>query len=124
MARILMVDDDPQMQATLPLVLADGGHQVTLAANGKQALRELRAQPIDLILTDILMPEMDGLELIRAVRKEHPGVKLLAISGGSARLPGTDALQVARLLGARRVLPKPFSADEVIAAVADALDLD
>jgi CheY-like chemotaxis protein len=120
-ARILMVDDDPQMQATLPLVLADGGHQVTLAANGKQALRELRTRPIDLVLTDILMPEMDGLELIRAVKKDHPGVKLLAISGGSARLPGTDALQVARLLGARRVLPKPFSADEVIAAVADAL---
>ena len=124
MARLLMVDDDPQMQATLPLVLADGGHQVTLAANGKQALRELRTRPIDLVVTDILMPEMDGLELIRAVKKDHPGVKLLAISGGSARLPGTDALQVARLLGARRVLPKPFSADEVIAAVADALEAE
>src|SRR4051812_9488233 len=117
-----MVDDDPQIQATLPLVLADGGHQVTLAANGKQALRELRTRPIDLVVTDILMPEMDGLELIRAVKKDHPGVKLLAISGGSARLPGTDALQVARLLGARRVLPKPFSADEVIAAIAEALE--
>lgn len=117
MARILMVDDDPLIQATLPLVLSDRGHEVVVAPNGRAALRELREGPVDLVLTDILMPDVDGLELIQAVRRDHPGVKVLAMSGGSSRLPVTEALRMARLMGADAVLPKPFNAEEVTAAV-------
>jgi CheY-like chemotaxis protein len=73
------------------------------------------------VLTDVLLPEADGLEVIRAVQKEFPSVPLIAMSGGSARLPGTDALQLARLLRARAILPKPFSEDDLLAAIALAL---
>jgi CheY-like chemotaxis protein len=121
MARILVVDDDPMIQATLPLALLEHGHEVVQALNGVQALKELRRQPSDLVVTDVLMPEADGLELIRAVQKEFPRLPLVAMSGGSARLPGVDALQLAHLLGACVVLPKPFTESDLVEAIRKAL---
>ncbi len=121
MARVLLVDDDPFILATLPLVLREAGHEVEIAPNGREALRVLRLSAFDVVLTDILMPEMDGLELLRAVRREMPGTRVLAMSGGSAHLPGEDTLRMARLLGAHGVLAKPFTAAEATAAIAAAL---
>jgi DNA-binding response OmpR family regulator len=121
MARILVVDDDPLIQATLPLALVEHGHEVVQALDGKQALKEIRRGPIDLVIADVLMPEVDGLELLRSMQKEQFQVPLIAMSGGSSRLPGADVLQLARLLGARAVLSKPFTVDDLQAAVRTAL---
>jgi CheY-like chemotaxis protein len=121
MARILLIDDDPMIRATLPLALAVAGHEAVVARDGKEGLRLLRQAPIDLVLTDVLMPEADGLEVLGAVHKEFPGLPVIAISGGSARLPGTDGLQLARYLGAAAVLAKPFTEQELREAVERAL---
>jgi two-component system, chemotaxis family, chemotaxis protein CheY len=121
MARILLVDDDPLVGTTLAPLLADRGYQVVLAADGRQALGQLRRQPIDVVVTDILMPEVDGLEVIRAVLRDYPGVAVIAMSGGSARLPGADALQLARTLGAHAILPKPLSAKDLDEAIVSVL---
>ena len=118
MARILLIDDDPMIRATLPLALADLGHDAVVAGDGKEGLRLLRREgPIDLVLTDVLMPEADGLEVVGTVRKEFPRLGVIAISGGSARLPGRDALQLARYLGADLVLAKPFTEEELGQAI-------
>jgi CheY-like chemotaxis protein len=117
MARILLIDDDPLIRATLPLALAELGHDAVVAGDGKEGLRRLREGPIDLVLTDVLMPEADGLEVVGAVRKEFPRLGVIAISGGSARLPGRDALQLARYLGADLVLAKPFTEEELGQAI-------
>jgi two-component system chemotaxis response regulator CheY len=117
MARILFIDDNQQIQNFLPVVLEERGHQVVSAANGKQGLAILRQQPIDLILTDVLMPEMDGLEVLQAVRREFAHVPVIAISGGSNRLEGRDALQLARLLGAKATLSKPFQIADLLTII-------
>jgi CheY-like chemotaxis protein len=121
MARILVVDDDPLIQALVPLALQEHGHLVVQAIDGKQALDQMRRQAIDVVIADMLMPEVDGLELLRAVQKELPPVPLIAMSGGSSRLPGADVLQLARRLGARAVLSKPFTVDDLLAALSTAL---
>jgi CheY-like chemotaxis protein len=121
MPRILVVDDDPLIQAIVPLALQEHGHEVVQAIDGKQALTQMRRQAIDLVIADMLMPEVDGLELLRAVQKEQPQVPLIAMSGGSSRLPGADVLQMARMLGARALLSKPFTVDDLLAAIGAAL---
>lgn len=110
---ILLVDDDPILRSTLPLVLGLCGYHAVAASDGREALRLLRSQAFDLVLTDVLMPEIDGLEVVQAVRREFPELPIVAMSGGSARLPGSDALQLAHRLGAHAILPKPFSEYEL-----------
>lgn len=124
MARILLVDDDPIIRTTLPLALNFQGHEAVPACDGRQALRVLRQQPIDVVLTDILMPDVDGLEVVRAVRKEFPRLPVVAMSGGSTRLPGRDALQLASHLGAHAVLAKPFTEQQLRDAIGKVLDLE
>jgi CheY-like chemotaxis protein len=120
-ATILLVDDDPQVQAAITIALEQAGHQVAQVNDGRQALRQLRAQLVDLVITDILMPEVDGLELIRLLRREFPGTKILAMSGGAARLPGLDMLHLARVLGADRLLSKPFRNQELLSQITELL---
>lgn len=113
MARILLVDDDPLLLQTLAQLLTTLGHEVIRAVDGRQALAWLRREACDLVLTDVLMPELDGLEMIRHVARERPGLPVIAMSGGSARMPGAEGLQLARRLGARAILPKPFGTAEL-----------
>ena len=82
----------------------------------------MQTERIDLILTDILMPEADGIQVVRAVVKDHPSIALVAMSGGSSRLPGTDAVHLTHLLGAHAVLVKPFGEEELSEAVRKALE--
>lgn len=115
MASILIIDDEPETRALLRAVLERAGHAVSEASNGREGLALYRQQPAELVITDILMPELNGLDLILALTREFLNAKVIAISGA----PGEDAsaLHVAKLLGARQTVQKPFSLDTVRAAV-------
>jgi CheY-like chemotaxis protein len=115
MARVLLIDDEELVRATLRYALERAGHAVTEAANGREGIKALDRGGIDLVITDIVMPEMEGIETIRAAKKAHPEVKIVAISGAASA--AVDFLELAGRLGADEVLRKPFSADALIGAV-------
>jgi len=120
MARILVIDDEHKLRQMLCRALEAAGHVVVEARDGAEGIRLYRAAPTDLVITDILMPEMDGLGCIRELRKSHPGVRVIAISGGSPKVT-MDALGVARAFGACRTLQKPFDLDQLLKAVHEEL---
>jgi CheY-like chemotaxis protein len=120
MASILLIDDDDSVRAVLCATLTHFGHTVTEARNGKEGLDLYPKSKADLVITDIIMPEKEGLEVVTALRSANPSVKIIAISGGG-RTRSSDNLKMARLLGAARVIAKPFSAAELIAAVGELL---
>src|SRR4051812_16983873 len=108
MAHVLVIDDEAAIRSFVRLALEKAGHRVSEAADGDEGLRAFRADPADLVLCDIFMPEKDGLETIQILRRASPGVPVVAIGGGNYR--GTDFLAVARKLGATAALYKPFAA--------------
>jgi DNA-binding response OmpR family regulator len=120
MARILLIEDDEQFRRMLRAVLEHEGYVVEEAQNGRQGVANCRATPADLVITNIIMPEQEGLETIRILRQEFPAVKIIAISGGGA-WRNLDFLSVARQLGAWRTLRKPFEMRELRAAVGEGL---
>ena len=116
MARILLIDDDDAVRTVMRLTLELVGHTVTEARNGREGLERFRKGGADLLITDIVMPEADGLEVLMEVAKHRPAVRIIAISGGG-RLKACDHLHVATMLGAANVLEKPFSPEALLAAV-------
>lgn len=106
--RILIVDDDRDLRITLQRYLAITGYTVLLADGGRHALQMMTDSTIELVITDLIMPDIDGIELIQELRAGHPRVKIIAISGGGL-LPPTACLDAARLLGAHACLVKPLS---------------
>jgi len=120
MARILVVDDDEAVRTSVRQALKRFGHMVTEAADGAAALRSLESEAVDLVITDIIMPEMEGIETIRILRRDRPDLPIIAMSGGG-RGRSEDYLGVARTFGAACVLRKPFSPDDLLAAIATAL---
>ena len=109
MARILAIDDDGAICATVGLILERANHQVVTAQDGRRGLKLLEADHFDLLLIDIFMPEMDGLETIRMVRKSKPDLPIIVMSGST--IEGTkmpDYLSFATKLGAIESLRKPF----------------
>jgi len=123
MTSILVIDDDQVAREYIGLCLQRAGYSVACAADGRQALDALDNGSIDLVITDIFMPECDGIEVIRALRNRHPGVRSLAISGGSGVL-NTCYLPAAQRLGADRILAKPFSPDRLLSVVEGLLAAD
>jgi len=121
MARVLVIDDDVMLQRMLKHALRLAGHDVVQAFDGREGVRLCQAAPPDVVLTDILMPNQDGLQTIRELRRACPDVKIIAMSGGSLNLPNMDPLPFARRFGARRVLYKPFGNDELMEAVQEAV---
>jgi len=115
--RVLVVDDNADARLTLQLLLEAEGYRVQTAANGGEALRVQKESPSQILITDLFMPEADGLETIQRFRKEYPGMPVIVVSGGGsdARLR-TDHLTVARELGAV-TLRKPFSGEELLQAL-------
>ena len=118
MPRILIIDDSPSTLEAVAMMLVRAGHQVRSCADGKRAQEMIKREAFDLILTDIFMPERDGLQLILAARRLRPEVPIVAMSGMSGTL---DMLPVARHLGACQLLRKPFSNTDLLAVVEVAL---
>ena len=118
MATILLIDDEDQVRRLFHSALEHAGYRVLSAAGGEEGLRLLHDQVVDVILVDIFMPDMDGLELIPLLRKTRPANKIIAISGGSGK---ENYLDAAKHLGANATLKKPFSLQELLDAVATQL---
>jgi len=118
MARILVIDDDPEMRAALHDTLMAAGHTVLLAEDGRVGMNLQARSPADLVVTDIYMPDKEGLEVIRTLRRHRPRVPIIAISG---RPDLMSALFLAERMGAVRTLEKPFQPSEFLAAVEEAL---
>jgi CheY-like chemotaxis protein len=116
MPRVLVVDDSPGLRELMCIGLRASGYDVVPAGDGKRALRLQREQPCEVVVTDLFMPEMDGIETIQTVRQEFPDTAIIAISGVESKT-GADFLEVAAKLGAQMVLRKPFTIPELIAAV-------
>ena len=114
MATILIIDDEEPMRALLRTTLEAAGHTVVEAANGRVGLDLYRLKPTDLIITDIGMPELNGLDMMLALTRQFLDTKVIAISGVGVE---TNVLDVAKLLGARRTFHKPFSIPQLIEAV-------
>jgi len=118
--RILVIDDEDLIRQVIKEMLEVEGYVVTTAANGKEGLQLYRRDLPDLIITDIFMPEMEGLETIRALQKDSAKVKIIAISGGGER-GMTSFLSYAKRFGALRTLQKPFSREDLITSVREVL---
>jgi DNA-binding response OmpR family regulator len=118
--RILLVDDDLQLQQLLARSLTRQGHEVTVAGDGAQALRLADLHVFDLVITDLVMPEVEGIQLLGALKAKPSAPKIIAMSGGG-RGAALDYLQMASLLGAATTLAKPFSLDQLNQAVATVL---
>ena len=118
MACILLVDDDENLLSGLRVTLERRGHQILEARNGREAVALYREKEVDLIITDVLMPEKDGLEVIMELKREFPDVKIIAMSGGYTRGPQSKlTLESAKHLGAMEILEKPFQPDQLDAAI-------
>jgi len=121
--RILVIDDDEQMRVLLQQAMQWAGFEVVAAENGRQGQQLFEEQPADLIITDLIMPEQEGLETIRILKQEYPTVKIIAISGGG-RIGPEAYLPAAMELGADRIFTKPFDVKELISAVQELLGND
>lgn len=120
MAHILLIDDDDPVRDMLRQTLAHFGHTVIEARNGKEGLSLFPHTNADLLITDIVMPEMEGLELLMELRKRKPPIKIIAISGGG-RGTAADYLRTAKFMGAAKVLAKPFTNEALLAAINEVL---
>ena len=111
--RVLIVDDEPDVRLSLQLALELAGYAVRIAANGNEALEHQRANPAEVLITDIFMPESDGIETIANFRKEFPSTRIVVVSGAAKR-PHADYLQAARVLGADLTLTKPIDIERLL----------
>src|ERR1044072_5903977 len=114
MALVLVVDDEAPIRRMLREVLQQEGHEVLDADRASAALALVEERTPDLIVTDLMMPEKDGLELLLELRRVHPGLRAIAISGGG-KMAWSEVLQVAKQFGAYRTLAKPFSLSKFVA---------
>lgn len=114
MASILIVDDDDSFRALVRHILEENGHEIREARNGQVGLTLYREKPTDLVITDILMPERDGMEVTLALTREFLDAKVIAMTGAT---DDQNFLNVAKLFSARRVIQKPFSPADLLRAV-------
>lgn len=119
-AHILLIDDEPAVRLGFKQFLTNAGYRVTSAENGREGMNLMRKQPPDLIITDIMMPEMDGLEILMEINKLKLDIPVIAISGGMKMRP-TSFLPQAKSFGASRVFTKPVNLPELLTAVQELL---
>lgn len=121
MANVVLVEDVVALQQNLTILLTRNGHVVRAAANGHEALRLVAEQTPDLLVTDLFMPEKDGIETIREIRRLHPQLRMIAMSGG-IRGDQDVFLQMAQRLGVNATISKPFSIQDFQATVEKVLN--
>lgn len=112
MGRVLVIDDDARIRSLVRRLVEAAGHEVVEAENGKVGLERFAAYPAELVITDIFMPEMDGLEVLLELRKRSPQTRLVAMSGGGL-LSAREMLRTAEVLGAVSVMEKPFDIESL-----------
>ncbi len=120
--RILIIDDDEQIRVLLQQMMEWAGFEVEVAENGKVAMNIQKQNPADLVITDLIMPEQEGLETISRLKKDYEGIKIIAISGGG-RIGPEAYLPAAQELGADRVFSKPFDIQSVVDTVKELLNV-
>ena len=116
MTRVLVIDDEELARFTVREILEGAGYEVAEAKNGNQGLAFQKAQPNDLVITDIIMPDKEGVETIIELKRDFPTLPIIAISGGG-RTRNLDFLKLAEQYGAQKVLAKPFSEEELLESV-------
>jgi DNA-binding response OmpR family regulator len=114
--KILVIDDDGMVRRMVSRILRSEGHEVVIAEDGKRGMTMFRKERPQLVVTDIVMPEQEGIETILAMRRDSPGVKIIAISGGGT-IGDLDVLKMAQILGADDVIAKPFRAHDLLSRV-------
>ena len=117
--RVLLIDDEQMVRKIVRKMLERSSHDVTEAENGRLGLEQLKTAAFDLVITDIIMPEMEGVETLMTVRERYPNVKVIAMSGGG-RTGNIDFLSAAEKLGASAILHKPFTLGSLTAALEQA----
>jgi DNA-binding response OmpR family regulator len=121
MACILVVEDDKDLREMLKTSLLKRKYMVLEASNGKEALIRFKPSITDLLITDLIMPDEDGLKVIMKIKSIKPSVKIIAISGGGKAGPG-NYLNLAKALGADEIFPKPFSLSDLLKKIDELLD--
>ena len=121
MARILIIDDEQLFRQMLRQMLELAGHKVTEAADGGQGIEAQRKEPADLVITDIFMPEKEGISTIQELKQEFPDVKVIAVTGGGNKRCGFEYLRFAENVGADKTLNKPFERQEILDAIDELL---
>ncbi|HIJ87219.1 MAG TPA: response regulator [Desulfuromonadales bacterium] len=121
MAHILILDDEADLRFILKTFLTSEGHTIDTATDGKAGLRLVELHHYDLIITDIVMPEMDGLEFISTIRRKFPDMRIIAMSGGTAKLDKNLLLATAKLMRAGTVIDKPLDMIALKTAVNEVL---
>ncbi len=116
MKKILVIDDDPDFRTMLCARLEKSGYDVSEAEDGVKGIRAFQNEPVNLVITDIIMPEKEGMETILELKKINPSVKIIAISGGGRSVP-EDYLNIAEYFGAIKSFKKPFDMTEFINTV-------
>lgn len=120
MARILLIDDDVDFRTMLRRTLQRAGYEVAEAGNGQEALKQLNESSVDLVLTDIIMPDMEGVEIVMHLKRTRPELKVIVMSGGG-RLTPDSYLKLALKVGAFRAFSKPFATADLLEAMEAAL---
>jgi CheY-like chemotaxis protein len=121
MKRILVIDDNDDLRELMKVILEPAGYAVDLAQDGQAGLAVQRARPADLVITDIFMPNQDGIETVAQFRKEFPGLKVVVMSGDGKLVKHSAHFLTARELGAHGALSKPFDEDELLRVIGDVL---
>ncbi len=121
MAHVLVLDDEEEVRRVLVRALRGAGYEASEAENGLDGLELIRKEPVDLVITDLVMPELDGLEFIREMARTRPGTRVIAISGGGI-WDKQSLLTLAGMVGALRTLEKPFELKELLALVKEVLE--
>ena len=116
MERVLIIDDEELVRVTLRQILENAGYETSEASDGRQALADYKVSRPDLVITDIIMPDKEGIETIIELRAMDPDAKIIAISGGG-RIGASDYLELAKRLGANKVIPKPLNSEKLLQAV-------
>ena len=119
---ILVADDEDSIRSLVGHFLQNAGHRVVVVSNAREACEAMNQKKFDLVITDVLMPDGDGLDLITELKKVQPNARILAMSGGGRYLEGSDYLKLAKGMGAHAAVMKPFNFEQLKEAIRLALE--